>query len=92
MELLRGESPAGFIERSGGRVAYQVGAQIAMQMLAALDAAHVVGVVHRDIKPDNVMLVPDSSVPGGTASRSLDFGIAKLLGEHGSRRANRSAV
>jgi len=87
MELLRGESLAEFIARNGGRVAYQVGAQIAMQMLAALDAAHVVGVIHRDIKPDNVMLVPDSSAPGGIRVKILDFGIAKLLGERGSRRA-----
>ncbi len=42
----------------------------------ALDAAHRAGVVHRDLKPDNVFLVPEAD--GGYSPRLLDFGVAKL--------------
>ena len=87
MELLRGESLAAFLERQPGqRVAPAVAAQITLQMLAALDAAHVVGVVHRDLKPDNIILVGDPGAPGGVRVKLLDFGIAKLVGNHRAPR------
>src|SRR6476660_2818089 len=48
----------------------------------ALAAAHQMGIVHRDLKPDNVFLVADPDVHGGKRIKLLDFGIAKLAGDH----------
>ena len=81
MELLRGETLAELFTRHGRRIDAAVAQQIVAQMLAALDAAHVVGVVHRDLKPDNVFLVHDPSAPGALRVKLLDFGIAKLGGD-----------
>ena len=56
----------------GGEMSVQEAVDVAVQVASALDAAHKAGVVHRDIKPDNIMLRPDGYV------KVLDFGIAKL--------------
>jgi len=79
MELLRGEDLASFLARHG-TLAPPLAAQIAMQILSALDATHMVGVIHRDLKPDNIYLVRDTSAPGAIRVKILDFGIAKLVG------------
>jgi serine/threonine-protein kinase len=80
MELLRGEDLSSFRKRHG-QLDAALAQQIALQMLAALNATHVVGVVHRDLKPDNVFLVRDGSAPGAIRVKILDFGIAKLVGD-----------
>lgn len=54
-----------------------VALRIAKQMCAGLAAAHEVGVIHRDIKPQNIILEPAGSL------KIMDFGIARLTEERG---------
>jgi len=72
MELLAGETLAARLERAPlpWREAAAIGAAVA----EALTAAHTSGVVHRDVKPGNVMLTP-------TGVKILDFGISAVTGE-----------
>ena len=74
MEFLEGESLGVRLEREGVLPIGQAAA-IVKRIVGALRAAHAAGVVHRDLKPDNVFVVrePDGQID----VRVLDFGIAK---------------
>ena len=83
MEYIEGKSLRKLIVEEGLLAAPRV-CTIAKQVAAALDAAHQFGMVHRDIKPDNIVMV---ETPEGEQAKVLDFGIAKVkearLGEGG---------
>ncbi|MEO8844872.1 MAG: serine/threonine-protein kinase [Kofleriaceae bacterium] len=74
MEFLRGQS-LGRWSRSG--VDLPRALAVLVQICDGLGAAHAVGVVHRDLKPDNVIVVPTSD--GAEMVKLLDFGVAKLV-------------
>jgi len=76
MEYLEGESLARVLRR--GPVPLDDALDWACQVAEALAAAHKHSVVHRDLKPDNLFLVPDPRRLGKKQVKVLDFGIAKL--------------
>lgn len=82
MEYLEGRTLAQLVHSQGSDpLPTCQSVRIARQVAAALSAAHDRGVVHRDLKPDNLMLVPDSEASGGERIKVLDFGIAKFKDE-----------
>jgi serine/threonine-protein kinase len=74
MEYLSGKTLKEII-REGGPMALPRAVEILRQVGGALDAAHAEGVVHRDLKSDNIMLLSSS---GTDYAKVLDFGIAKI--------------
>jgi eukaryotic-like serine/threonine-protein kinase len=77
MELLKGETLRARIERAPPTVEEAIA--IIRALAHALAAAHAKGVIHRDIKPDNVFLVGKFGNPSDV--KLLDFGLAKLARE-----------
>ncbi|MDQ3035883.1 MAG: serine/threonine protein kinase, partial [Myxococcota bacterium] len=73
MEFLDGESLSARIERRG-RLSQEEVVRFGTMLLEALEAAHQHGVVHRDLKPDNIYLVPAGR--RGEIVKILDFGIS----------------
>ncbi len=76
MEFLEGEDLQTRMERTGP-LPLEAVAELVTQVAAGLAEAHVAGVVHRDLKPDNVFLV---RAPGDAVfAKVVDFGISKVL-------------
>jgi serine/threonine protein kinase len=79
MEYIEGVSLGKFVRRAGkGMPAHHV-IRIAMQSCEVLSEAHQGEIIHRDIKPDNIMLV--DSKGGRVSIKVLDFGIAKAIND-----------
>ncbi len=76
MELLAGFSLAELLE-SGGRLSLSTALALAEQVGGALESAHALGIVHRDIKPHNLFIL-EQAQGHALYVKVLDFGIAKL--------------
>ena len=78
MEFLAGQNLQSIIDKEGALPVERI-ASIMMQVCAALTMAHEHGIVHRDIKPDNIVLVPGKNDDGVAIElvKVCDFGIAQ---------------
>jgi serine/threonine protein kinase len=79
MELLEGQTLAQRLDRTGALPVREV-LGLGVQVADALVAAHAAGVIHRDLKPDNLFLVRRDD--GASHVKVLDFGLAKLQAAH----------
>jgi serine/threonine protein kinase len=85
MEFVEGESLRKMIERQG-KLDEAAAAEIMRQVCAAMNDAHEQGVVHRDLKPDNILV---HTTPRGLQVKVLDFGISARR-EASDRKLTRS--
>lgn len=76
MELLSGVPLSALMDRGG--LPAETAAKVMLQVLDGVEAAHAAGVVHRDLKPDNIYVLDDGRV------KVTDFGIAKAMGGVGA--------
>nr|WP_042178223.1 serine/threonine-protein kinase [Kibdelosporangium sp. MJ126-NF4]CEL13055.1 putative serine/threonine protein kinase [Kibdelosporangium sp. MJ126-NF4]CTQ98742.1 putative serine/threonine protein kinase [Kibdelosporangium sp. MJ126-NF4] len=74
MEYLPSNTLAAVLADRGTLPADEV-ARIGAQIASALAVAHAAGILHRDVKPDNVLIAPDGTV------KITDFGISRLVGD-----------
>jgi len=84
MELLVGASLAELLRKQP--LAIERAVHITRQVCAALEAAHQLGVVHRDVKPDNIFITERNGDANFT--KVLDFGVAKLTAPLGEEKAS----
>src|SRR3954467_2446354 len=83
MELLQGMSLAKLLENEGRLSSVRV-VQLLLPIADALAVAHARGLVHRDVKPDNVFIANDDE--GQLQPKLVDFGIVKLELQNGDRQ------
>jgi serine/threonine protein kinase len=84
MEYLDGADLATHLARRGGKLPVEEGLRILRQVAAGLDHLHDIGLVHQDLKPQNIFVTVGGEV------RILDYGIAKVVRAHGAPGAQAS--
>lgn len=78
MEYVEGRSGAQILQRSGP-VEPEIAAEIGIQSCSGLDYAHRRGIIHRDVKPGNLMIVGGPVGGGEMTVKLTDFGIARAI-------------
>ncbi|MFK7998279.1 MAG: serine/threonine protein kinase [Polyangiales bacterium] len=78
MELLQGQTLGEVVEAEGGKLPWRRVLDLGLQACEALEIAHSVGVLHRDLKPDNLFIVEEQL-------KILDFGVATFVSGHTDR-------
>lgn len=78
MEYVEGVELGDYTSKVTGPMPENIAVPIITQVLSAFSYAHSKGIVHRDVKPANILITKDGSV------KILDFGIARILGEGNS--------
>jgi serine/threonine-protein kinase len=81
-ELLEGDNLNEHLRRRGEPFPIAQAADLALELCAGIQACHANGVIHRDLKPDNVFLVK-AQTGSGLEVKIIDFGLAK--GQHAQR-------
>ena len=85
MELVAGR-PLSEVLRDSPPLSVERAADLVSQAASGLGAAHTAGIVHRDVKPANLMVIGESAERYGGTLKVLDFGIAALTASEQSRR------
>lgn len=78
MEFLEGKSYKQYIAEHGGRVDSQVAVSVVLSVLDALKELHKVKIIHRDISPDNIFLIPVEAGSENYKVKLIDFGAARF--------------
>ena len=89
MEYIDG-TPLNKVVEQRGRLDMPTALHIALQLCDTLHSAHEQGVIHRDLKPDNIMLVEGRG--GRFSTKILDFGIAKLIDDGETSRLTEAGM
>jgi serine/threonine protein kinase len=77
MELVKGESLRSLLERDG-RLPAERAVALMRDICAGVGVAHRLGLLHRDLKPDNVIVTPPSHEREKETAKVVDFGLAKV--------------
>jgi serine/threonine-protein kinase len=83
MDRLSGVSLADAVVARGPLRPAEV-ARVVREAASVLARAHALGIVHRDVKPDNILMVEDDLLPGVRTTKLIDFGVAKVEGDASS--------